>query len=77
MVEAKKDEAALKAALLENEKEFELVKDPVKDRKLDDAACPRLIQKPLEDSKLWKEDGLPNWKLLKNFLAREGPITKE
>ena len=57
--------------------EFELVKDPLPDRKLDDEACPRMIQKTLPDNKLWQEDGLPNWKLLKSFLAREGPISKE
>ena len=53
-----------------------MIKDPIPDRTLDDETCPRLIQKPLEDSKLWVEDELPNWKLLKNYLAREGPITK-
>lgn len=60
-----------------NEQHFSLLPDPIPDRTLDDATCPRMINKPLEDSKLWNDDGLPNWKLIKDFLIREGPVTKE
>ena len=39
--------------------------------------CPKLINKPLEDDVLFsQEGGNPDWKLLKDFLSREGPITK-
>ena len=35
-----------------------------------------MINKPLEDSELWGENDLPDWRLLKDFLGREGPISK-
>ena len=57
------------------ETRFSLLPDPIPDRKLTDEECPRMINKPVEDSQLWDGD-LPNWRLLKDFLAREGPITK-
>jgi hypothetical protein len=31
---------------------------------------------PLEDKHLWKSKGVPNWKLLREHLRREGPLTK-
>ena len=55
---------------------FSLLPDPIPDRKLTDAECPRMINKPIEDNQLWNSDGIPNWRLLKDFLAREGPISK-
>lgn len=55
---------------------FSLLPDPVNDRKLNDQECPRIINKALDDSQLWSDGDKPNWKLLKDFLAREGPITK-
>ena len=60
----------------ENETRFTLIQDPIPDRPLDDQQCPKLITKSIDDSLLWKEDGLPDWKLLKDFLLREGPLTK-
>ena len=35
-----------------------------------------MINKPIEDSALFGENDLPDWRLLKDFLAREGPISK-
>jgi hypothetical protein len=29
----------------------------------------------MDDDKFWK-NGLPDWKVLKDFLCREGPVTK-
>ena len=56
--------------------QFSLLPDPIPDRKLTDAECPRMINKPIEDNQLWNDDNIPNWRILKDFLAREGPITK-
>ena len=61
----------------QDDNRFSLLPDPLPDRKLTDAECPKIINKSLESSQLWGSDGLPNWRLLKDFLAREGPITKE
>lgn len=35
-----------------------------------------MINKPIEDSALFGENDIPDWRLLKDFLAREGPISK-
>ena len=51
--------------------------DPIPDRPLDDATCPRMINKPMEDGAIWGDDDLPKWKILKDFLLREGPLTKD
>ena len=59
-----------------SESRFSIVPDPIPDRKLKDSECPRIINKPLSDSDLYSEPGKPNWTLIKDFLAREGPITK-
>lgn len=59
-----------------NEQHFSVLPDPIPDRVLDDATCPRMINKPMDDSSLWDSNGLPNWKIIKDFLTREGPITK-
>ena len=56
--------------------DFSLLPDPIPDRKLTDSECPKMINRPVEDSALWNSDDLPNWRLLKDFLAREGPISK-
>lgn len=60
-----------------NEQHFSVLPDPIPDRVLDDATCPRMINKPMSDNSLWDSNGLPNWKIIKDFLTREGPITKE
>ena len=36
-----------------------------------------MANKPLEDSHLWPDGELPDWKLLKEFMTREGKLTKE
>jgi hypothetical protein len=59
------------------ESTYSTVPDPLNDRTCSEKDCPRLINKPLEDSVLFsKEGGNPDWKLLKDFLSREGPIPK-
>ena len=58
------------------ETRFSLLPDPIPDRKLTDQQCARIINKPVSDSELWNGD-VPNWRLLKDYLAREGPMTKE
>ena len=57
-----------------NDHGFSLIPDPLPDRPLTDAQCPRMINKPIEDSVLWGENDVPNWRILKDFLAREGPL---
>jgi hypothetical protein len=54
---------------------YTLLPDPLGDRKHNNVECPTLANRPLEDSKLWKDDK-PDWKMLKEFLCREGPVTK-
>jgi len=49
--------------------------DPYKDRQVSEKQCPSLINKPLSDSQLFKLD-IPDWKMLKEFMQREGPVTK-
>ena len=56
---------------------FSVLPDPIPDRFLDDATCPRMINKPMEDSSIWDSNGLPNWRIIKDFLTREGPMTKD
>jgi hypothetical protein len=34
-----------------------------------------MINKPMSDEQLFK-NGLPQWRVLKEFLMREGPLTK-
>jgi hypothetical protein len=54
---------------------FATLPDPSKDRAVTQKDCPGLIHKPLHDNILFK-DGKPDWEILKDFLAREGPVTK-
>jgi serine/threonine-protein phosphatase 2B catalytic subunit len=35
-----------------------------------------MINKPIEDSALFGANDMPDWRLLKDFLDREGPISK-
>lgn len=49
--------------------------DPYKDRQVSEKQCPSLINQPMSDSQLFKND-IPDWKLLKDFMQREGPVTK-
>lgn len=60
----------------EQETRFSLIKDPNGDRPLTDKECPKLIARPLEDKDFWNSEDLPDWRLLKDFMSREGPITK-
>jgi len=57
------------------EHRFTLLPDPIPDRKLTDQECAKIINKPVGDDILWSGD-LPNWRVLKDYLAREGPVTK-
>lgn len=54
---------------------YTVLPDPLGDRKHKDSECLTLANKPLDDSKLWKDDK-PDWKMLKEFLCREGPVSK-
>ena len=54
---------------------YTLLKNPCNDRPQKDSECLTLAQKPMDDDKFWK-NGLPDWKVLKDFLSREGPVTK-
>lgn len=51
--------------------------DPCNDRVIADTQCPKLAHKPLDDAKFWVKEGVPNWKMLREFLCREGPVTKQ
>ena len=66
----------VEAAAASEDRGFSLLPDPIPDRKLNDTECPKIINKSLEDSQLWDSNDLPNWRTLKDFLAREGPISK-
>ena len=55
---------------------FSVLPDPVNDRALNDEQCPRIINRPMEDSHMFGTDDIPQWRVIKDFLAREGPITK-
>ena len=57
------------------ETNFSLLPDPIPDRKLTDQQCPKIINRNVSDDALWHGD-LPNWRVLKDYLAREGPLTK-
>ena len=58
------------------ETRFSVIPDPLPDRPLTDAQCPKAANKPLEDSQIFGDNDLPDWRLLKDFMAREGPISK-
>ena len=36
-----------------------------------------MVNKPLTDEQFWPDGELPDWKLLKDFMTREGKIPKE
>ena len=56
---------------------FSTLPDGANDRFVSEKDCPSLVNKPLEDSKLFGgPGGIPDWRLLKEMLSREGPITK-
>jgi len=51
--------------------------DPCNDRPVTEQDCPSLINKPLEEDVMFPAPtGKPDWRLLKDFMAREGPVTK-
>ena len=59
-----------------NLEHFSVLPDPCSDRSLTDEQCPRIINQPMQDSSLFAADGMPQWRVLKDFLSREGPISK-
>lgn len=63
-------------AAASNDHGFSLLPDPCTDRHSKDSECLILANKPLDDDKFFGKDGLPDWKMLKEFLSREGPVTK-
>ena len=54
-----------------------MLPDPIPDRTLTDAQCPFMINRPIEDNVLFDVYDVPDWRLLKDFMAREGSLTKE
>ena len=36
-----------------------------------------MVNRPLDDDALWPGGEIPDWKLLKDFMTREGKIPKE
>lgn len=55
---------------------YTLLPDPLNDRPMKDSECLILSNKPIDDKKLWKKEGIPDWKMLKDYLCREGLVTK-
>ena len=56
--------------------QLSLLPDPLNDRVMRDVH--RLCNRPIDDSDLWVgKKNVPNWKLLEEHLAREGPVTKK
>lgn len=54
---------------------MEFLPDPLGDRPMKD--LPPFVNKCLDDKLLFPNgDGVPNWKLLEEFLSKEGPILK-
>lgn len=56
--------------------QFDPLPNPCNDRVVPESDCPSLLQKPLADDVLFSKNGNPNWKVLKEFQCREGPVTK-
>ena len=56
---------------------FSLLPDPCNDRTLTDQQCPTMCNKPLDDDQFWPDGELPDWRVLKDFMTREGKISKE
>ena len=56
---------------------FSLLLDPCNDRTLTDAQCAIMVNKPLTDEQFWPDGELPDWKVLKDFMTREGKISKD
>ena len=57
---------------------MEYLPDPCNDRPLKD--LPPFVNKPIDDRHLFQKDGdgkeIPNWKLLEEFMTKEGPLQK-
>lgn len=54
---------------------MEYLPDPVNDRPLKD--LPPFANNALDEAILFPNGETPNWKLLEEFLSKEGPITKK
>ena len=57
------------------EDQLSLLPDPLGDRVMKDVHT--LCNRPIADEDLWGKKNVPNWKLLEEHLAREGPVTKK
>ena len=53
---------------------MEFLPDPLGDRKMKD--LPPFANKPLDDNMLFPKEDVPDWKLLQEFMQKEGPILK-
>ena len=56
---------------------FSLLLDPCNDRTLTDSQCAIMVNRPLTDEQFWPDGELPDWKVLKDFMTREGKISKD
>jgi hypothetical protein len=54
---------------------FKTLPNPCNDRVVAEKDCPALINLPLDDDVLFKNN-IPDWRLMKELLSREGPVTK-
>lgn len=63
--------------MVETALSFSTLPDACNDRVISKEDCPMLANKPLEDKKLFSGlNNNPDWKLLREFLLREGHVTK-
>ena len=70
----KKEKHKQRASLV-SEDQLSLLPDPLGDRVMKDVHT--LCNRPIDDADLWGKKNVPNWKLLEEHLAREGPVTKK
>ena len=73
--EKKKDKKNKQRVSLVEEEKLSLLPDPLGDRVVKDVH--RLCNRPIDDADLWGRKNIPNWKLMEEHLAREGPVTKK
>ena len=59
---------------VESEANLNLLLDPKGDRVM--KSVPRIVTGPITDELLWQKKGIPQYRLLLEFLQREGSLTK-
>ena len=53
---------------------MEFLPDPCGDRHVKD--LPPFVNNTIDDKLLFPQDNVPDWKLLEEFMSKEGPILK-